>query len=81
MSIHEQLREFLQSLFAVDSVWSVIIRFIIWGIIAVTIIMSVDAVKSDQQTKNLKSNLGLFLLFLVVSAVMIWVVFGFFPGF
>lgn len=80
-SFSEQIRSIMESLFAVDSFWSVIIRFVIWGVIAMTIIISVDTVRSDQRSKNLKSNLGLFLLFLILGAVLIWLLFGFIPSF
>jgi uncharacterized protein HemY len=75
------LKSALQTLFAIDSFWSVIFRFLIWGVIAITIIISVDTVRSDQRSKNLKSNLGLFLLFLILAAVIIYLVFGFIPSF
>lgn len=76
-----QVKSILQTLFAVDSFWSVIFRFTIWGVIAVTIIISVDTVRADSRNKNLKSNLGLFLLFLILGGVLIWILFGFIPSF
>ncbi len=79
-SLLDQLRPFVEQLFAVDSVWSVVLRFAIWAVIGLTIIASVDAVRPDQQSRNLKSNLGLFLLILVLGGVMIWLLFGFIPG-
>ncbi len=80
-TLFDQAKSLFQTLFAVDSVWSVIVRFVIWGIIAFTIIISVDTVRSDQRNKNLKSNLGLFLLFLILAGIIIWLVFGFIPAF
>lgn len=79
-SLLDQLRPYVEQLFAVDSVWSVVLRFAIWAVIGLTIIASVDAVRPDQQSRNLKSNLGLFLLILVLGGVMIWLLFGFIPG-
>lgn len=78
--IVEQLRPLVQQLFAVDSVWSIVLRFGVWVIIAITIIVSVDAVRPDQQSKNLKANLGLFLLFLILSGVVLYLIFGVAPG-
>ena len=80
-SLREQLRPFFESLFAVDSVWSIVIRFVIWGVIALTIIASVDSMSSGERTRNLKSNLGLLLLFLILGGVMIFLLFGFVPSF
>lgn len=79
ISILAQLKPFVEKLFAVDSVWSVVVRFVVWTGIALTIIASVDAVKPDQQSRNLKSNLGLFLLFLILGGGLIWLLFGFVP--
>lgn len=76
----EQLRPLIEKLFAVDSVWSVILRFAFWGVIAVVIIVSVDTIRPDQQKKNLKANLGLLLLFVVLACVIIYMLFGFVPG-
>lgn len=73
----ELMQKYIEPLFRVDSVWSVVARFIIWGIIALTIIVSVDAVKFEDGTRNLKSNLGLLLLFLVLSSALIYFLFSF----
>ena len=74
---NEPLKIIIDSLFKVDSVWSVVARFFIWGVIALTIIVSVDSVKFEDGTRNLKSNLGLLLLFLVLSSVLIYFLFSF----
>lgn len=79
MDLRETLKPIFQTLFAVDSVWSVILRFVIWGAIALTIIASVDAARSEDRSRNLKANLGLFLLFIILAGIMIWLVFGFVP--
>lgn len=75
------IRDFLQTIFAVDSVWSIVFRFIIWMAIAITIIASVDAVNKEKGMKNLKSNLGLFLMLLFLTGIMIYFIFGFIPSF
>lgn len=80
-SLQEQLRPVIQSLFAVDSLGSVIIRFVIWGLIALTIIVSMDVVRPEKQTRTLKANLGMLLLFIILAAVAIWLLFGFIPSF
>lgn len=71
------VRELLISLFAVDSIWSVILRGIVWLGIAVVIIVSVDAVNPDMSAKKLKANLGFFLMFLLLSGGLVYFLFGF----
>jgi hypothetical protein len=73
----ENARELFLSLFAVDSIWSVVFRAGIWFAIALVIIVSTDVANPQKSTKSLKSNLGFFLLFLVVSGGLIYLLFGF----
>ena len=76
-SLQEALRPVVQSLFAVDSIWSVVLRGGIWFGIAMVIIVSADAANPDKSLKNLKSNLGFFLLFIILSGVLVYTLFGF----
>ncbi len=73
----EPYGKYIEPLFKVDSVWSVIFRFVIWGVIALTIIVSVDAVKFEDGTRNLKANLGLLLLFMILGSVLVYFLFSF----
>lgn len=77
----DRLRPLFESMFAVDSTGSIVLRFVIWSVVAITIIASVDTARPEHSTKNLKGNLGLLLLFLCLSCVMIWLLFGFIPAF
>jgi hypothetical protein len=79
LSLQEQVRPIVASLFAVDSIGSVILRFVIWGVIALTIIISMDVANPEKHMKSFKANLGLTLLFLVLGGVAIWLLFGFTP--
>jgi hypothetical protein len=74
------MQEIIRSLFAVDSIWSVILRGAIWFGISIVIIISVDTVnKSGDSTKNVRANLGFFLLFLILLGVLLYLLFGFAP--
>lgn len=73
----EQLQPYVLSIFAVDSIGSVLLRGGIWLIIALIIIVSCDAVNPDVSHKNLKSNLGFFLMFMILSGVLIYLLFGY----
>ena len=73
----ETLREIVRSLIAVDSIWSVVLRGAIWFSIALVIIVSTDNPNPEKSLKNLKSNLGFFLLYLVLSGSLLYLLFGF----
>jgi hypothetical protein len=73
----ETVQEIVRSLFAVDSIWSLVFRAVIWFAIAVVIIVSTDVANPQKSSKNLKSNLGFFLLFLVLSTGLVYFLFGF----
>jgi hypothetical protein len=72
-----EFSDLVQKLIAVDSIWSVVLRAGIWGAIALVIIISTDNPDPDRSVKNLRSNLGFLLLFLVVSGTLLYLLFGF----
>lgn len=72
----QQIRELVISFFAVDSVWSIVLRAGVWFAIALVIIISTD-VANPSASGSLKRNLGFFLLFLVLSGGLIYLLFGF----
>jgi len=73
----EAVREIFRSFFVIDSIWSIVFRGAIWFIIALIIIISTDVANPQKSAKTLKSNLGFFLLFLVVSSGLMYLLFGF----
>ena len=73
----EQIREILIKAFAVDDIWSVVIRAVFWFLIAIVIIVSMDKAKPEDSYTNLKSNLGFLLLFVVLSGGLVYLLFGF----
>lgn len=75
--MEETIRELVVSAFAVDSFGSIVVRGVIWLAIALVIIISADAVNPDNSSKNLKSNLGFLLIFIVLSGGLIYLLFGF----
>lgn len=76
-TLPEVLQPALTSLFAVDSIWSVILRGAIWLAVSVVIIISMDAPNQAASQKNLKANLGFFLLFIVLTGGLIYLLFGY----
>ena len=73
----EVLQELVQKAFAVDSVWSIVVRGLVWLGVVVVIIMSTDRPDPQASAKSLKANLGFFLLFLTLSGGLIYWLFGF----
>ncbi|MBD3279591.1 MAG: hypothetical protein GF390_02665 [Candidatus Pacebacteria bacterium] len=73
----ETIQEIALKAFAVDSIWSVILRGVIWLAVAIIIIFSVDKADPSQSMKSLKANLGFFLMFLLLSGGLIYWLFGF----
>ena len=73
----EILKNVLESMFRLDSIWSVVIRAVIWFIVATVIIISVDNPDSEKSLKDLKSNLGFLVMFLLLSGGLVYLLFGY----
>lgn len=72
----DAIRNLVSQAFAVDSIWSIVVRGVIWMVIALIIIVSVDNPNSDLSSKKLKANLGFFTMFLLLSGGLIYLLFG-----
>jgi len=73
----EIMQEIIQKMFAVDSIWSVILRGAIWLVVAIIIMVSADNPNAEDSMKRLKSNLGFFLMFIALSGTLIYMLFGY----
>lgn len=73
------ISNFLQSIFSVNSSWSIVARASLWFVVALIIIASTDTSGLRQAQSNLRANLGGFLLFLVLCGGLIYLLFGFVP--
>ncbi len=73
----ELLRTTVMELFAIDSVWSIVLRAGVWFAIAAVIIWSMSSPDPENASRKLKSNLGFFMLFLVLSGGLIYFLFGY----
>jgi hypothetical protein len=76
-SLQETGRNLVQAAFAIDSIWSVVLRGAIWLGIALVIIVGSDAANPDKSLKSMKANLGFFLLFVLVTGGLVYFLFGF----
>lgn len=75
----EVVRDIVSSLFAVNSIWSVAFRGLIWLVVSIIIIISVDNPNAQDSLKNMKANLGFFFMFLILGTVLVYMLFGMFP--
>jgi hypothetical protein len=73
----QNLQDIVRGFFQIDSIWSVILRAGIWLGIGVVVIISTDTANFSTSQSSLKKNLGLFLLFLLLSGGLIYLLFGF----
>ncbi len=75
-----EIQLFLLSLFAVDSISSVIARGVFWLVIATVIILNSNTTHDPEKTaKKLKHNLGFLLFFMVASGGLLFLLFGYAP--
>ncbi len=75
-----EIQHFVLSLFALDSMASVIARGVLWLVIATVIILNSNNPQDPERaTKKLKNNLGFFLLFLTLSSGLLFLLFGYAP--
>lgn len=65
------------SMFDVTSIWSVVLRGLIWLVIAGAIIISTDSPNAQYNSSRLRHNLGFILLILVLSGTLIYLLFGY----
>lgn len=70
---------FLRSLFVVDSIWAVMTQAAVWFIISVIIIVSTDNVDPDITHNKIRTNLGYFSIFLILSGLLFFMLFGYTP--
>lgn len=72
----DAIKDLITKAFTVDSIWSVVLRGVIWVVIAMIIIISVDSPDSDLSSRKLKANLGFFTMFLLLAGGLIYLLFG-----
>jgi uncharacterized integral membrane protein len=73
----DSIRELVHQATSVNSIWSIVLRGLIWLIISLIIIISMDHPNTDLANKKLKANLGFFLIFMVLSGGLVYLLFGF----
>lgn len=73
----DSVKQLIQQATAIDSVWSIVLRGAIWLIISFIIIISMDNPNADLASKKMRANLGFFIIFMMLSAGLIYLLFGF----
>jgi hypothetical protein len=67
------------SIFSVNSIWSVVLRGVIWLVMSLLILMATDNPDPKRSTMNVRSYLGFFVLFIIVSSSLVYLLFGLAP--
>ena len=75
----DYLQNIAFSMFDVTSVWSVVLRAVIWMVVSVIILIATDNPDPDQIKDNTRTYLGSFLMLIVVSGSLIFLLFGMAP--
>jgi len=73
----DSVKELIHQAVAIDSIWSIVLRGVLWLIISFIIIISMDNPNADLANKKLKANLGFFIIFMILSAGLVYLLFGF----
>lgn len=76
----QYIQQLAYDFFSVTSFWSVVFRALIWIVISVLILIATDQPKPEVGKQNVKSYLGFFLLFMLVSTSMVLLLFGMSPA-
>jgi hypothetical protein len=71
------IKYLIQQATSVNSIWSIVVRGVIWLMISLIILISMDNPNADLAHKKLKANLGFFLIFMLLSGGLIYLLFGF----
>lgn len=70
------MQELITSLFSINSIWFFVLQAVVWLGLCLVIIMTMDTAHPQQSYGKLKSNLGYFFAFMVLSIGLIYMVFG-----
>ena len=74
------IQTIIQSAFDITNIWWLIIKAIIWFSIAIIILIKTDSPNPEKAFKSLKSTLGFFLMFVLLSTGLLYLLFGQVPA-
>ncbi len=73
----ETLQTIVTTIADPSSIWSVVARAVIWFILALIIIVSVDSPRTQNIHRSVRRNLGMFLLCVSVGGGLLYLLFSF----
>jgi hypothetical protein len=76
----ESLRAIFSAAFSLDNIWWLVIKASIWFIIAIIIMVKTDSPDAEKSLKDLKSTLGFFLMFTMLTGGLLYLLFGQVPA-
>jgi hypothetical protein len=75
-----QLGPLLQEFFSANSFGIILLRASLWFVVSLIIIASTDTSgRKVRSSRDLKANLGILMLFLVLAGGLVYLLFGFVP--
>jgi len=69
----------LQAFFSLNSYGSLLLRGVIWFLVAIVIIATTDASGRRMTARKVQQNLGMLFLFLLLAGGLVYMLFGFVP--
>lgn len=69
----------LQAFFSLNSYGSLLLRGVIWFLVAIVIIATTDASSRRMTARKVQQNLGMLFLFLLLAGGLVYMLFGFVP--
>lgn len=70
------VQEIFQAVFDLNQVWWLVIKAGLWFAVTLLIIIKTDTPEPEESFKDLKSTLGFFLMFILVSTGLLYLLFG-----
>lgn len=80
MDIMLVIQNIFQELFDLNNIWWLVFKATIWFGVALIIIIKTDQPDPAESFKNLKSTLGFFLIFIMLSTGLLYLLFGQIPA-
>jgi len=75
-----QVSALVRDFFSANSFGLILLRALLWFVVALVIIASTDTSgRKMRNTADLKANLGLLFLFLLLAGGLVYLLFGFVP--
>lgn len=69
----------LTAFLGTNSLGPILLRALLWFAVSIVIIASTDTSDHRRVNRNIKYNLGMLMLFMILCGSLMWMLFGFVP--